>query len=189
MTSTADPSPPNLLSSPFPPDFGPRPLPTAAKKSFADLGSSSIRSAYNMNTLPGPPSPSSLPMTSSSSFAGPSRTGIKVVNSNLRTLGSNTNSGFTVQRRTSSYAGLSPSSEAIGNGQPPSGPSSRPAGMSNRHSSYGLGQDGPGKRKMFYAVAIGHKKGIYETWAEAEEQIKVGLCSPGSKPRKERQSD
>lgn len=164
MTSTTStaPIPPTLLSSPFTSEYAPRPLPLAAKKPYADLGSSSIRSAYNMSTLTGPPMASS-----SSSSSSP---GIKVVNSNLRTLGSAGNTGFSVQRRTSSYAGPSSSSSDGALAGPSS--SSRPGvSSSSRSSSYG--QDGPSKRKMFYAVAVGHQKGIYETWAEAEEQIKV----------------
>jgi hypothetical protein len=165
MTSTTDthPIPPTLLSSPFTSDYAPRPLPLAAKKPYADLGSSSIRSAYNMSTLTGPP------MASSSSSSSP---GIKVVNSNLRTLGSGGNTGFSVQRRTSSYAG--PSSSSFGGALAGPSSSSRP-GVSNSSRSSSYGQDGPSKRKMFYAVAVGHQKGIYETWAEAEEQIKVSL--------------
>lgn len=31
----------------------------------------------------------------------------------------------------------------------------------------------PPKRRLFYAVSSGHKIGIWETWAEAELQIKV----------------
>lgn len=163
MTSTTSttPIPPTLLSSPFTSDYAPRPLPLAAKKPYADLGSSSIRSAYNMSTLTGPP------MASSSSSSSP---GIRVVNSNLRTLENGGNTGFSVQRRTSSYAG--PSSSSFGGAGPSS--SSRP-GVSNSSRSSSYGQDGPSKRKMFYAVAVGHQKGIYETWAEAEEQIKVSF--------------
>ena len=167
-TATAIATPPTLLP-PFSSDFGPRPLPTAAKKTYADLGSSSIRSAYNMSTLAGPSSP---PMSSSLSSFPAQTPGIKVVNSNLRAAGSS-NSGFSVQRRTSSYAG--PSSSQAGSSSSRAGalagPSTPRPGASNRSSSYG--QDGPNKRKMFYAVAVGHHKGIYETWAEAEEQIKV----------------
>jgi hypothetical protein len=151
-TTSTSPIPPPLLSSPFTSDYAPRPLPLAAKKPYADLGSSSIRSAYNMSTLTGPP------MASSSSSSSP--------------LGSGGNTGFSVQRRTSSYAGPS-SSSSDGALAGPSFSSRPGVSSSSRSSSYG--QDGPSKRKMFYAVAVGHQKGIYETWAEAEEQIKVSF--------------
>lgn len=67
------------------------------------------------------------------------------------------NRGFKVQRR-SSGAGY-------GFGQ-----SSVPSGS----GSSSLAENMPGKRKAtHYAVAVGHKTGVFDSWAEAEEQIKV----------------
>ena len=90
--------------------------------------------------------------------------------------------GFSVNgRRSSSFitssSNGSSSSTSMGMGKAGPGPSSRSA--SYGQESVGAGLGGPMKRKLFYAVADGHQKGIYETWAEAEEQIKVGVvrCS------------
>ena len=82
--------------------------------------------------------------------------------------------GFSVNgRRSSSF--ITPTSSS-NNGISSSSNSMAGPGPSSRSASYGQESvaAGPVKRKLFYAVADGHQKGIYETWAEAEEQIKVG---------------
>ena len=83
--------------------------------------------------------------------------------------------GFSVNgRRSSSF--ITTTTTSSNNGSSSSSNSMAGPGPSSRSASYGQESvaAGPVKRKLFYAVADGHQKGIYETWAEAEEQIKVG---------------
>jgi hypothetical protein len=125
-------------------------------------------------SLPHPP----LPAAAGSSSLSSGTSGIKVVtSSNPRSeLG---RTGFSVNGRrsssfiTSSNNGSMTGGMGLGMGKAGPGPSSRSASYGQENVAAALG--GPMKRKLFYAVADGHQKGIYETWAEAEEQIKVGV--------------
>jgi hypothetical protein len=163
ISSTPPPPASTTLLPPFSSDFGPRPLPQAVRKPYADLGSSSIRSAsYNHRiSLTNPPA---IPSMMSTPTPIPT-SGIKVVNSSLQP----SYTGFSVQRRSNSFLGPSGSSSSAIAGP---GPSTRSASYTQDSSTT--------RRRMYYAVAAGHKKGIYETWAEAEEQIKVSLTKSNS---------
>lgn len=64
---------------------------------------------------------------------------------------------------------------SIGNDAGGSGMTSTPrAEREARAGSRSASSPSP-KRRMYYAVARGHQIGIYESWGEAEQQIKVSL--------------